>query len=251
MATKHLTPIKTVAAYEMVADQIQRAVHLGLLVPGDRLPPERALAEQLGVARMTVRDAIRVLVHEGWITVRRGAHGGMWIKAHEVTKRELQQLAADTDRAIGDVFHFRELVEGEAARLAAERARPKDIKKLRELTASMQKTLEAHLKNPDIPTNVPRFFALDSQFHGEIVRIADNPYLIDAVEKSLAARYTPFGTVLRTLTPHANDGHEEMVDAMAAQDGRKAEQLMRAHIQGTRKNLMSILSQRIRAQTGS
>ncbi|MBV8144951.1 MAG: winged helix-turn-helix transcriptional regulator, partial [Gammaproteobacteria bacterium] len=76
-AAKQLEPIKAVATYELVTNQIQRAVHLGLLVPGDRLPAERALAQQLGVARMTVREAIRVLAHEGLITVRRGAHGGM------------------------------------------------------------------------------------------------------------------------------------------------------------------------------
>src|SRR5262249_4576277 len=93
--SKHLEPIMAIETYELVANQIQRAVHLGLLVPGDRLPAERELAQQLGVARMTVREAIRVLAHEGRITVRRGAHGGMWIRAQDVTKRELLQLAAD------------------------------------------------------------------------------------------------------------------------------------------------------------
>ena len=158
-ASKHLEPIKAIATYELVANQIQRAVHLGLLVPGDRLPAERALAQQLGVARMTVREAIRVLAHEGRITVRRGAHGGMWIRAQDVTKRELLQLAADTDRAIGDVYEFRELVEGASARLAAERAKPDDVRKLRSLSSSMEKILAAHLKNPAISVNVSRFLA--------------------------------------------------------------------------------------------
>src|ERR1700739_1727458 len=153
-ASKHLEPIKAIATYELVANQIQRAVHLGLLVPGDRLPAERALAEQLGVARMTVREAIRVLAHEGRITVRRGAHGGMWIRAQEVTRRELLQLAADTDRAIGDVYEFREAVEGASARAAAERAKPEDVRKLRSLSSSMGKILAAHLKDPEIAENV-------------------------------------------------------------------------------------------------
>src|SRR5262249_54878064 len=161
----------------------------GLLVPGDRLPAERALAQQLGVARMTVREAIRVLAHEGRITVRRGARGGMWIRAQEVSKRELVQLAADTDRAIGDVYDFREIVEGASARLAAGRARPKDVQKLRKLSAAMEKVLAAHLKNPDVSSLVPRFLALDSQFHREIARISENPFIIEAVERGLAARY--------------------------------------------------------------
>jgi GntR family transcriptional regulator, transcriptional repressor for pyruvate dehydrogenase complex len=250
-ASKHLEPIKAVATYELVANQIQRAVHLGLLVPGDRLPAERALAQQLGVARMTVREAIRVLAHEGRITVRRGAHGGMWIRAQDVTKRELLQLAADTDRAIGDVYEFREPVEGTSARLAAECAKPHDVRKLRSLSNSMEKVLAAHLKNPAVSANVARFLALDSQFHREIARISGNHFIIEAVERGLAARYAPFGALLRTLTPRANNGHEELVEAIAAGDGARAEKLMRAHVMTARNTMMSRLNRHLRAQTGA
>jgi DNA-binding FadR family transcriptional regulator len=250
-ASKHLEPIKAVATYELVANQIQRAVHLGLLVPGDRLPAERALAEQLGVARMTVREAIRVLAHEGRITVRRGAHGGMWIRAQEVTKRELLQLAADTDRAIGDVYEFREAIEGASARRAAERAKPEDVRKLRNLSSSMGKVLAAHLKNPEIAENVARFLALDSQFHREIARITGNQFIIDAVERGLAARYAPFGALLRRLTPGANNGHEDLVEAIAAGDGARAEKLMHSHVATARNTLISRLNRHLRAQAGA
>src|SRR5580704_16579685 len=225
-ASKQLEPIKAIATYELVANQIQRAVHLGLLVPGDRLPAERALAQQLCVARMTVREAIRVLAHEGRITVRRGAHGGMWIRAQDVTRRELVQLAADTDRGIGDVYDFRRLVEGESARLAAEHCKSKDLRKLRALTGSMAKILAAHLKNPEISANVPKFLALDSQFHTEIARISGNHFIMESVERGLAARYAPFGAVLRTLTPKANNGHDDLLAAIASGDGPRAEKLM-------------------------
>ena len=250
-ASKHLEPIKAIATYELVANQIQRAVHLGLLVPGDRLPAERALAQQLGVARMTVREAIRVLAHEGRITVRRGAHGGMWIRAQDVTKRELLQLAADTDRAIGDVYEFRELVEGASARLAAERAKPDDVRKLRNLSSSMEKILAAHLKSPAISANVARFLALDSQFHSEIARISGNHFVIEAVERGLAARYAPFGVLLRNLTPGANNGHQELVEAIAAGAGTRAEKLMRAHVARARNTIIARLNRHLRAQTGA
>jgi len=245
---KHLSPIKTVAAYELVANQIQRAVHLGLLEPGDRLPPERDLAQQLGVARMTVREAIRVLAHQGQITVRRGVHGGMWIRAQEVTKRELVQLAADTDRAIDDAYDFREVVERASAHLAAGRAKGKDVRKLRELSQSMGKILAAHLKSPEIYSNVSKFLALDSQFHREIARVSGNGYVLEAVEKGLALRYAPFGAILRRLTPHANDGHEELVDAIAAGDSVRAEERMRKHVRTARDTLISILNRHLRSQ---
>jgi GntR family transcriptional regulator, transcriptional repressor for pyruvate dehydrogenase complex len=249
-ASQHLEPIKPIATYELVANQIQRAVHLGMLVPGDRLPPERVLAQQLGVARMTVREAISMLVHEGRITVRRGAHGGMWIREQDVTKRELLQLAADTDRAIGSVYEFRELVEGAAARFAAERAKLGDVRTLRNLSAAMKKILAEHLKDPSIQSNVPRFLALDSQFHSEIARISGNHFIIAAVERGLAGRYAPFGAVLRSLTPRANDGHQELVEVIAAGDGGRAEKLMRSHVSTARDNLMSMLQRHLRAQIG-
>ncbi len=248
--SKHLGPIKAVATYELVANQIQRAVHLGLLVPGDRLPAERALAQQLGVARMTVREAIRILAHEGRITVRRGAHGGMWIRQQDVTKGELMQLAADTDRAIGDVYEFRQLIEGASARLAAEHARTRDIQRLRSLSASMAKCLAAHLKHPDILANVSKFLALDSQFHTEIARICGNQFIIESVERGLAARYVPFGAVLRTLTPHANDGHDDLVEAIASGDSARAEKVMHEHVNTARNTILTRLERHIRAQTG-
>ena len=248
---KQLGPIKVAATYELVANQIQRAIHLGLLIPGDRLPPERELAQQLGVARMTVREAIRILAHEGAITVRRGAHGGMWIRAQDVTKRELVQLAADTDRAITDVYEFRELVEGASARLAADRAKPKDVQRLRNLSSSLQKVLAAHLKSPEVSANVQRFLALDSQFHSEIARISGNHFIIEAIERGLAARYAPFGAVFRTLTPRANDGHEELVEAITAGDGARAEKIMRDHVTTAGKALISRLDGHLRGPSSA
>src|ERR1700722_20250758 len=248
--SKHLVPIKAIATYELVANQIQRSVHLGLLVPGDRLPAERALAQQLGVARMTVREAIRILAHEGRITVRRGAHGGMWIRPQDVTKRELVQLAAAADRAIGDVYEFRRLFEGASAPLAAERASAKDIQKLRALSSSMARILAAHLKSPDISANVSKFLALDSQFHSEIARSSGNHFIVESIERGLAARYAPFGAVLRTLTPGANNGHNELVDAIAAGEGARAEKLMHEHVDTARNTIIARLNRHVRAQTG-
>lgn len=248
-AHKNLGRIRPIAAYELIADQIQRAIHMGLLVPGDRLPPERALAQQLGVARMTLREAIRVLAHEGRITVRRGARGGIWIKAQDVTKRELLRLAADTDRAIEDVYEFREVVERVSARLAAQRAQPKDVRKLRQFTRDMKNILTAHFKRP-LASHVPEFLALDSQFHAEIARISGNHFISEAVELALAARYAPFGAVFRALTADANDNHDDIVDAIAAGEDARAERIMATHVRDARSSLMSGLSDHVRKGSG-
>ncbi len=75
--------------YELVVERIRRAIHIGSYVPGDRLPPERALAEQLGVSRTTVREAIRVLEGEGYVESRRGATGGVILLDRGQTEERL------------------------------------------------------------------------------------------------------------------------------------------------------------------
>lgn len=248
-APKHLTPIKAVAAYELVANQIQRAVQMGLLLPGDKLPPERALAEQLGVARMTVREAIRVLAHEGRITVKRGVRGGTWIRAQDLTRHELARLAADADRSIADVYEFREIIERAAARLAAKRAKAADVRRLKAVTREMESILQVHLKHP-LPSHVPKFLALDSRFHTEIARISGNQFIIEATERALASRYKVIGAVFTALTADANDGHDKIIDAIARGDGAAAERIMRDHVSRSRTQLIARLNRHVRQQTG-
>src|SRR4029079_3166877 len=72
-----LGPVATIPAYELVLEQLRRSIQLGHFLPGDKLPPERDLARQLGVSRTTVREAVRVLEGEGAVEIRRGSAGGI------------------------------------------------------------------------------------------------------------------------------------------------------------------------------
>jgi GntR family transcriptional repressor for pyruvate dehydrogenase complex len=224
-----LGPIKPVMTYQLVAEQIQRAIQLGLLLPGERLPAERELAQQLRVARMTVREAMRVLEQHGQVRVQRGKYGGVFICSREVDVHELLRLAADTDRATADVWEFREVTERISAGLAAKKATPADVRRLRRLSGEMDALLAAHLRHPE-PWHVPEFLAMDSQFHGEIARVARNPYVAETIERGLSARHTSFGAAFRELSADATRGHEDIVDAIAAHDRGRAEKIMGAHV---------------------
>src|SRR3954454_1177452 len=72
-------PITVARASSSIADQIRAAIVGGRLNQGERLPPERELAEQFGVSRVTVRDALRALEAMGLIEVRVGARGGAYV----------------------------------------------------------------------------------------------------------------------------------------------------------------------------
>ncbi len=72
-----MAPISPVAAHELAVEQIKRCIQLGLFLPGEKLPPERMLAERLSVSRSTLREAVRQLQEAGFLSVRRGAAGGL------------------------------------------------------------------------------------------------------------------------------------------------------------------------------
>src|SRR3954452_9704998 len=74
-------PITVARASSAIADQIRTAIVTGRLTEGERLSPERELAEQFGVSRVTVRDALRSLEAMGLIEVRVGGHGGAFVTA--------------------------------------------------------------------------------------------------------------------------------------------------------------------------
>ncbi|HEY9280152.1 MAG TPA: winged helix-turn-helix domain-containing protein, partial [Eoetvoesiella sp.] len=70
------SPIRPQRAFEEVCEQIRREVAAGTLRPGDRLPPERELAEQLGVSRTAIREALRSLENAGLVQCQQGMGGG-------------------------------------------------------------------------------------------------------------------------------------------------------------------------------
>src|SRR5919197_6478704 len=74
-------PVAVARASSSIADQIRGAIVSGRLREGERLPPERELAEQFGVSRVTVRDALRALEAQGLVEVRVGARGGAFVTA--------------------------------------------------------------------------------------------------------------------------------------------------------------------------
>ena len=79
--TQIFTPVRTANAFEQTVERIGRAIKIGLLRPGERLPSERDLAEQLALSRSTVREALRVLAEAGYLEARRGRGGGMFVAA--------------------------------------------------------------------------------------------------------------------------------------------------------------------------
>src|SRR4051794_14692477 len=118
-------PVQTATTLEETVERLGTAIRLGLLGPGDRLPPERELADQFGIARSTLRQALMSLTESGHLVAMRGRGGGTVVS-------DAPPPAANPRAQLSD-GHWRELldygiaVEVGAAVLAAERATADDL----------------------------------------------------------------------------------------------------------------------------
>jgi len=228
--------IRTPASYELVVDQIRRAIRTGRFVAGQKLPPERELARQLGVSRTTVREALRVLQGEGLVETRRGRSGGPVVLGDALSAAQMRRMVRNRLAEIDDIYDFRGVVESAAARFAAERRTEREAQHLLQTVETMTALVEADREgDDDAPPS--RFFSVDHDMHLSIAQAARNPMLRKAVEDARAAMFMPVGAIFTRLHPSANTYHDEIVQAIHRQDPDAAAQAMLDHIESTRAAL--------------
>lgn len=190
---------------EQVFDALEELIIEGALPPGRALS-ESELAEQLGVSRNPVREALTLLAHAGFVDLR---------------PRQVAKVHQPTDKEIEDFFQIRGVLEEESARLAAESATSTDITELRALVEDGRATLAEQ--------DDARTAQANSAFHARVNEIAANTVLgqmLDLMEKRL--RWY-FARVAQSRGANSWDEHEELVDALAENDRDAAAAVMRAH----------------------
>src|SRR5688572_26990810 len=134
-------PVQTATTFEETVERLGTAIRLGLLAPGARLPPERDLADQLGIARSTLRQALTALTESGHLLALRGRGGGTFVAdAPPMAEAESTRVALDGGHW-REVLDHRVAVEVGAVVLAAERARPDDLARLQAHVDAMREQL--------------------------------------------------------------------------------------------------------------
>ena len=228
-----LDPVTTVPAYELVLDQLRRSINLGHFVPGDKLPPERDLAHQLGVSRTTVREAVRVLEGQGIVEVRRGSTGGIVVRDYDAPPAELKERLREFD----DVIDFRLAVEPMAARLAAERR----TQARAALAGLGPRALDA-LAASGAEGRVGDWLRADTDYHLLIGR--DSPQrAAGARHRRGARRAVPARRRGRgRLEDRAHDQHAEIHAAIVDGDPSRAAAAMAAHLEATRADVHALLA---------
>lgn len=220
-------------AFEGTVEQLATAIRLGVFTQGQALPPERELAERLGVSRNTLREVIAALRDSGLVTTRRGRGGGSVVTYAGVEPGSEPTAAARTGAALADALDFRYVVEPGAAALAAGRALAADQR------AWLLESVRAVRNAPD---NAAHRLA-DSRFHLAVATLSGSPMVIESVTRAQAALHEMLTAipVLRRNIEHSNDQHDAIVVAILGGDPKGARAAMEEHCDATAALLRGLL----------
>ena len=223
-------PVQTATTLEETVERLGTAVRLGLLGPGARLPPERDLADQLGIARSTLRQALMSLTESGHLIATRGRGGGTFVaEAPPMSESSRIELAGGHWRAVLD---FRVAVELGAVVLAAERRQPEDLARLDEQVEAMREVGDFAV-----------YRRADVFFHLGVAEAARSARLLSAMTEvqgqmgELIAHIAHPAPVLA----RSNDQHAQLVRLLERRDGFAAAKLVREHLKGTEQVLAGLM----------
>lgn len=210
-------------ASDAAAHYIRSLIFAGILEPGDRLPVERELADQLSLNRVTLRIAKKSLEATGFLTTSRGVHGGSRV----TDAATLRRLWADWMRThaaeLRDTFEYWALIETKIAALAAERRTEDDLHRLDLAVVDFGSTVDSVLQR-------------HGGVHSLLADAAHNRRLARALDQVRGEIFQPVRQALDGhLMSEIQEMHRGIVEAVRAADAGQAEERMRAHIEYTQR----------------
>lgn len=207
---------------------LRERLNSGAWTPDQRIPSEAALAADLGVGRSSVREAIRLLSHDGLLEVRHGS--GTYVAARTGSTALPSGVAQLLRRArLLEVYEVRRSLEVEAARLAAQRAEVGQLSSLRAMLT--ERAASAH--------DPAAFVATDLDFHEAVVRLSGNSILVElftfarpVIEAALVARIAHDGPL-----PDVDRAHDDLVTGLEHRDEAAAVAATVANLEETMQKL--------------
>ena len=214
-----------------LATQLIELIDLQKLLPGDRLPPERQLADLLAVSRPSLREALHILQAQGLVQIKHGQ--GTFIQEPRVAQ-ELRASILSTTHGLNELFDAREVLEVPASKWAAKKATKEDIRLLR-TTLNQIETVSTTQ-----PIDYDQLQVLDAKFHLTIVGIAGNRF----INQTLNVLQDVMGMSMETTLKVAGRSeisrieHNQILEAIENGDVELASKLTLKHITGARKTAL-------------
>jgi GntR family transcriptional regulator, transcriptional repressor for pyruvate dehydrogenase complex len=229
-------PIRTRRAFEEICERIREQLALGVLKPGDKLPPERELAQQLGVSRNVLREALRSLEMAGILKLQKGVKGGAFIREGDTSRmnevmRDMLSLGTISVRELSEArINVIDLV----VRLACVNARQRDFE-----------ALEANIERTDLATQEGRLLdrvECSREFYKLLAESTGNKVITMIVNsvteihmRFVYAKVASSGAA----TPRLTDKRRQFLSALRARDVAAATRLMRIHLESVQRMLES------------
>ena len=228
MSREKLSPIR-LEGYQplrdMVFDVLMSAIMQGQLSPGERLL-EVQLADEMGVSRTPVREAIRRLELEGFVVMvpRKGAY-----------------VAGLSINDVEEVYEIRTVLETLAVRLAAQRMQPADYAQLDELSEKMRATWQEG--------NVDNWVSLDASFHELLYKFSRNERLVAMMNNIMEqlSRYRIISLANVEVRHNSLSEHQELIEALKRHDSEAEATAVAMHIENTKQSLINMLKAKFAA----
>ncbi|MPW25567.1 FCD domain-containing protein [Alkalibaculum sp. M08DMB] len=225
--------------YEDIVVNIKEEIESGKLIQGEKLPSERMMVDKYGVSRNVIREALKVLTEKGLIAIRPGKGAYVNILDNEQVFKKLELAVLSSKSTLLEILEVREIVEKAIVQKAVEKAKPKDIAKLKELYDSMQSHLISH-------TN---FAAEDAKFHEVLASCTGNSMLKVLIKTFYTLTDKKLFLVSQLYSrklEQAQVEHKAIIESIEERDPLRAVQAMTNHMKCIKEQLENIeeISQR-------
>ena len=209
---------------DQVAQQLEAQIRSGHFQPGDKLPTEAVLVQQLSVSRTVVREAISRLVSRNLVEPRQGS--GVFVKTAGIEPLNFDDLPSVSQEAVSQIVEVRRALESEVAELAAQRRKRADLQRIRRAVIDLSTAVQEGRDGVDE----------DIAFHRAIAQAAGNPFLISTLD--YLSQYLHGATRVTRANEARRDDfaqaviaeHESIVQAIEAADPVAARQAATAHM---------------------
>jgi GntR family transcriptional regulator, transcriptional repressor for pyruvate dehydrogenase complex len=214
--------VRSSRLYEQIVAQVEESIHKGDLKPGDQLPPERELAEQFGVSRTAVREAVKALREKGLVEAYPGRGTFITDGTSYTIRQSLDRMMRTGNEGFAFLAEVRQILEPEIAALATARADEEDLEAMRQQVA----TMDGAKDDPDT------FIEADLDFHLALAEAAANPIILSLIDSIVGLlREQRMGIFHVEGGPERGQyHHKKILQAVENRDAAAAREAMKAHL---------------------